>query len=301
MELLEKEKVIFEHLFYDARRSTHKLAKILNMKQPSIHAKIKKLERVGFINRYDSLIMTNALPLIYKMYYASLETKQIKEIQKHVSCFGLQEIFGEYSHQIFAFFKSEDQVQEFENKLPKKHIKQLLTKSHRLGGSLFDINREVENYAPTNSLSKLDKLDVKLIRLMLNGGARTTTVDLAKKLKTTCAIAKYRKKRLIDNGYFLYFVSQPGAAFKSIKIAYHVFFFDEAVDTNLIKSMPRCIIAYSGDKCLTVIQASLSFDDYLEHSNNLIKKLRTHITHMQSFIVNKPIILNRLSDELFEE
>jgi len=300
MELSQNDKIIFEHLFYDARRSTRELAKIMHIKQPSVHARIKKLEEEGFISRYDSLITIQALPLIYKMYYTSLSSEQVQEIVKMPVCFGLQKLFGEFTHQIFCFFKNKKQIKEFERYLPKKRTSQLLTKSHRLGGSIFDVKREPEVYKENTSKIKLDKTDIRLLHKMLIGGAKKTVVDLAKELNTTCAVIKYRKKKLIDNGYFLYFVSQPGEAFKSLKIAYHVFSLNKNFDLNIIKNFPRCVIAYSGDKTLTVIQLSLSFNDYLDYSNKLIQKLELYTKDMKTFFVDKPVILNRLSEELLK-
>lgn len=298
MELTENDKKIFEYLFYDARLSTHQLAKLIGIKQPSVHARIKKLEEEGFISRYDSLLNTDALPLIYKMYYTSLSQEQVQKIIKMPVCFGLQELFGEFSHQIFCFFKNKEQVRVFEDQLPKKRISQLLNHSHRLGGTIFDIKRKPYEYREDVNKISLDKIDIRLLHKMIIGGARKSVVELANELNTTCAVIKYRKKRLIDNGYFLYFVSQPGEAFKSLKIAYHVFSLNQNIDIEEIKGMPRCIIAYSGNNTLTVIQLSLSFNDYLEHSNNLFRKLELYTRGLRSFFVNKPIILNRLSEEL---
>jgi Lrp/AsnC family leucine-responsive transcriptional regulator len=298
MELDEKDKILYEHLFYDARRSSHELAKILRMKQPSVYARIKKLEQEGFISRYDSLITTHTLPLIYKMYYTSLTPLEVKEILEMPQCFGLQELFGEYIHQIFCFFRNNEEVRKFEKNLPKKRISQLLTKSYRLGGSIFDIKRVPEKYFDNEQKIKLDKTDINLLHNMIIGGARKTTVELADELGVNWTVVKYRKKRLIQNGYFLYFIAQPGEAFKSLKIAYHIFSLKENIDIKMIEGMPRCVIAYAGNKTLTVIQLSLTFDDYLKNSNSLIRRLEPHTKKVTTFFVNKPIILNRLSENL---
>ncbi len=301
MELTKNDKILYELLFYDARRSTHELARIIKIKQPSVYARIKKLEQEGFISRYDGLITTHALPLIYKMYYTSLTQTQVKEILKLPEVFGLQEIFGEFTHQIFCFFKNKESVKEFESRLPERRISQLLTRSHRLGGSLFDIKRPPEKYHENEQKIELDKTDVRLLSHMITGGARKTILDLANELNTTCSVIKYRKKRLIQNGYFLYFIAQPGEAFKSLKISYHVFSLTENPDIKTIEGLPRCVIAYAGDKCLTVIQLSLTFDDYLQHSNTLIRKLEPLTKQVRTFFINKPIILNRLSEQMLLE
>lgn len=299
MELSQNDRMLFEHLFYDARRSTRELAKIIGIKQPSVHARIKKLEQQGFISRYDSLVNPQAMPLIYKMYYTTLTSQQVEKIVNMGVCFGLQELFGEFSHQIFCFFRNAKQASEFERMLPKRCISQLLTKSHRLGGTILDIEREPERYHENERRVKLDRLDVRLLRSMIIGGARKTLVELSEELGSTPAVIKYRKKRLVENGYFLYFVAQPGEAFKSIKIAYHVFFLNRLFDFDKLRGLPRCVIAYSGEKCVTVIQLSLSFDDYLKYSDILIRRLEQYTSELHTFFVNKPIILNRLSVNLF--
>ncbi len=298
MELDNKDKILYEYLFYDARRSTRDLARMMKMKQPSVHARIKKLEKEGFINRYDSLLTTDAIPLMYKMYYASLNKEQVHDLLKMPQCYGLQETFGEFTHQIFAFFKNNKQIKEFENKLPKRRISHLLTKTYRLGGSIFDIKRAEEKYPEYTKKLKLDKIDIKLMHSMIIGGARKTIMELANELHTTAPIVKYRKKRLIQHGYFLFFVAQPGEAFKSLKIAYHVFKLNNNFDINIIKGLPRCVAAYVGYKTVTVIQLSLTLDDYLIHSNSLIRKLEPYTNKLRTFFINKPIILNRFPEEL---
>jgi DNA-binding Lrp family transcriptional regulator len=84
---------------------------------------------------------------------------------------------------------------------------------------LFDIKRPPEKYHENEQKIELDKTDVRLLSHMITGGARKTILDLANELNTTCSVIKYRKKRLIQNGYFLYFIAQPGEAFKSLKIS----------------------------------------------------------------------------------
>ena len=183
--------------------------------------------------------------------------------------------------------------------LPERHISQLLTRSHGLGGTIFDIDHEPEKYNENEGRINFDNLDVRLIHSMANGGAKKTLVELSDELGSNPAVIKYRKQQLIKNGYFLYFVAQPGEAFNSMKIAYHVFSLSRDINIEDIKGLPRCVVAYSGSKCVTVIQLSLSFNDYLEYSNILIRRLEPYTTELRTFFVDKPIILNRLSESLF--
>lgn len=299
MRLIDTDKRILEHLFSDARHSTRQIAKALGIKQPSVHARIKKLEREEFIRQYDTLLATHLLPFIHKMYYCSLPREQLERIQRMIFCAGIQEVFGEYTHQLFMFFQNIEQLVAFEKTLPKRRLEQEITKSHRLYGKIFDTKCVPTKYTKREEQLELDPLDIKTMLIYVQGGARKTVTAIAKELGTTMAIVKYRKKKLIDNGYFLSFVAQPGPAFSSIKIAYHVFSLEKDIAISTIAQLPRCIIAYSGDKSLTVIQLSLFFDDYLTHSNALFRTLEPHLRNVQSFIVNRPILLNRYREELF--
>jgi len=153
VELTENDKKLVEHLFYDARRSTRELARIIGIKQPSVHARMKKLEAEGFLSRYDSLITTHMFPFIHKVYYCSLSATEVEAIVAMPSCFILQEVYGQYTHQVSCFFPNEQQRIACEKKLPKKRIEHAMTKSHLLGGTIFDVKREQEAYTRNENIS----------------------------------------------------------------------------------------------------------------------------------------------------
>ncbi len=112
------------------------------------------------------------------MYYVSLNEEQIKNIVRMEICFGLQRLFGEFSHQIFCFFRNKWEIGKFEGMLPERHISQLLTRSHGLGGTIFDIDHEPEKYNENEGQINFDNLDVRLIHSMANGGAKKTLVRI---------------------------------------------------------------------------------------------------------------------------
>lgn len=110
----------------------------------------------------------------------------------------------------------------------------------------------------------------------------------------------YKEELVFENGFFLYCIAQPGEAFISIKIAYHVFHLTENCTIETITKIPRMVIAYKGEKTLTVIQLSLTFNDHLKYSKELFSKLATITNEMQTFFINKPIGLNQFTKELFK-
>ena len=294
------DKLIYENLFYDARVSTRQLAQFIGIKQPSIQARIKKLEEEKFIRKYDALPRLECLPFIHKIYYCSLTDSQIETLIKQPSCTTIQETFNSYSHQVFFYFKDEKELKQVEKLLPQKRVETTNTHSHRLNGTLFDVKQMPMNYKKPKRIS-LDDIDIQLYIKLINGNVRTPITQLAKELDVSATILKYRKKRLIENGYFLYFVAQPGDAFSSMKITYHVFTLSENIHIEKIHAMPRMIGAQSGEKTLTVMQLSLSFEDYLKYSKLLFEKLEPITQEVQTFFIDKPIILNRFSREMFIE
>ena len=299
MRLIETDKRILEHLFSDARHSTHAIAAALRLKQPSVHDRIKRLEQAGFIRQYDTLLATHMLPLIHKMYYCSLRPDSISTLRRLTCCTGIQEIFGEYTHQLFMFYRNEDELRDVEKILPSKRLEQHITLSRRLYGSIFDIPCRPSSFVKREQHLVLEPLDVSIMLQMVQGGARKTLTAIAREIGTTLSIVKYRRKKLIEAGYFLSFIAQPGEAFSSIKIAYHVFSLNGAAPLTLLAKLPRCIVAYAGEQSLTVIQLSLFFDDYLVHSSNLLRTLEGYFCSVQSFIVCRPIFLNRYRAALF--
>jgi DNA-binding Lrp family transcriptional regulator len=299
MELTSNDKKIYEYLFYDARRTTREIARLVGIKQPSVQERIKKMETNGFIRQYDSLINTNMLPFIHKMYYCTLTSEQEKKILSLPQCVGMQLTFNSLTHQLFMFYRNQKELKKIESQLPKVRIEQLITKSHRLGGSIFDFKRQSEKYSIRETPFELDKIDIAILNKLIHGGARRRILDIASELKISVDVVKYRKKKLIDSGYFLYFIAQPGTAFSSIKIIYHVFDLTQDISIDKIASLPRQIIAYSGDKQITVIQVSLDFDEYLKHSAQLFRVLKSITKDVHSFFIDKPVILNKFREELF--
>lgn len=299
MELTERDKKIFEYLFYNAELSTHKLAKLLSMKQPSVHERIKKLESQEFISRYDALPKIESLPFFSKIYYVNLDEKSLEIINKSKNCFSLQELFGEFKHQIVCLFRTKEEIKKFEKLLPKRRVSDIILESNILYGSLFDFKLKIEKQSEQEKSTKLDKIDFKLLNKLLFGGARKTIVELANNLNTSCSVIKYRKEKLKKGKYILSFSAQPGSAFKSIKISYHVFKLDKKISLKNLENFPRCVLAYLGGKTLTVVQLSLSLDDYLFNSEKLIRKLEPYTKDLKTFFIDKPIVLNRLKEDLF--
>jgi DNA-binding Lrp family transcriptional regulator len=297
--LTENDKLILEYLFYDARLSTRDIATRIGIKQSSVHARIKKFEAEGFLRQYDSIPNVSCLPFIHIMYFCSISKELEEMLQIIPQCTGIQHTFDIYSHQIICFFNTESQIQDIEKLLPNNRIAIRITKSVQLGGSIF--KKEIHKHTIKNNERQisLDKLDVKLLNRIIHGGAKLNLSKLALELQTTVAVLKYRKKQLIDNGYFVYFVSQPGPAFTSGKIAYHVFTLTENVSSKKILGLPNQVLAYFGEKQLVVIQFSLTFDDYLQNAKQLFSAIAPITQIVHTVFIDKPIFLNVFSEKLF--
>lgn len=301
MELSYNEKVILENLFYDARLSTRQLANLLKIKQPSVQNIIKKLESKGCIRQYDALLNIHMIPLKHKIYFINLNKDLALEITKLPECIGLLKTYNYFEYCIIIAYKNESFLKDFEKKLSDNKLSFELDKSHRIGNSFFNTKQRIEKYSKNERHFKLDNIDSKILKILINGGARKTLTQIALDLNLSIEVVKYRKKKLIENGYLLYFTAQPGNAFVSLKVIYHSFILNSNFNVDLLKHISGMSIAYTGENTLLVIQVCNSFNDYLMHSEELFQVLKDIVISTNSFFIKEEILLNDYDEKLFYE
>lgn len=294
----EKDQLIIENLFRNARLSSHQLSKIAGITQPAVYNRIKRLEKEGYISRYDSLVNWQALPFIKKIYFCDLKNDEIRSISKRNECFGLIELYGEISHMVWCFFKTKRQMIEFERLLPIKketvEIKNLFT----TGVSLF--NESSKKISPTIKFDKvkLTKKDVKVMHALSEGGARKSLKEISEMTGLNIDQVWYHKKRLIKGGYFEYFIVQPGIE-KFYLIMSTLF-----VKTNKkvrLDNLPRVFNHFDTDKGVGCVFMSKNMKDYLETLDKIYSMLRGDIKEVLLSSNKNYIILNRYPFEFLTE
>lgn len=285
----QKDQRILEHLFQDARLTTKDLAKLAGITQPAAHKRLKRLEREKYIERYDAIVNYQLIPLTKKAYLCNLHTTEINHIKKQKECVMLLESIGPYTHHLVCWFKNVTQQRSFEKFLPKKRKECELTTVFTKGPSLFDLPLQRNRPTYTDKKLELTKADVAIIKAISEGGARKTLLELSNQTGLSIDIIHYRKKRLIQHGYFSYFVAQPGFGALHLTVSYLYITTNKQTFANTARS-PLYATTNNG---IMIAFLSKDIDDF----HKTLDKIYQHYQHDMTesiLLTNKNyILLNR--------
>ncbi|MBW2992090.1 Lrp/AsnC family transcriptional regulator [Candidatus Woesearchaeota archaeon] len=208
----EKDKKILYHLLTNARQPNSVLAKKLRLSREVVDYRIKRLEKLGIIKKYVTLVNTNALG--FEDYYICLETRNTtpereKEIidflKSHDFCKWIAICTGRFDIVFTVAAKNryhfDEIMTEISTFLGRKNLrnyetlgklKQFKTSSLILSDEdPFEIRPKKE---PKKEI-KLDKIDMKILS-NISGNARANVVDISKKVGLTPEAVSYRLKKM---------------------------------------------------------------------------------------------------------
>ena len=157
------------------------------------------------------------------VYLVNVNEEKLKKIKKNLSCVSIYPLFHMYKYMVWCFFETNKERREFESLLPKEHKKIIYNKTAATKGTIFDKETKLHEWKKEYKKYKLSKEDFKILKIMGEGGARDTLLELEKKTGLSIDVIRYRKKKLEKNGYFLRHIIQPGNAFSSFKFIYVIF------------------------------------------------------------------------------
>ncbi|MFT4325961.1 MAG: Lrp/AsnC family transcriptional regulator [Candidatus Woesearchaeota archaeon] len=304
MKLLETDKLILEYLYYDCRLSSNELAKIIGLKQSSVYMRIKKLEESGFIQSYDAVFDWSLFSFSNAMYFCDLSAVQLAKIMKSPFSFTVQKVYGMFDYQIIALFRNSEDKKSFEKMLPDTKVHSAIEDVGGLYGAIFDKTlkqKYLHTYKKGLAIKKFDTDDFTLLRALFGGGARKTLMQLSQETGLSIDTVKYRRKKFYDNHYFWLFFAQPGHAFKSIKLTYHVFNLHKPFPIAILKNKARLRMYTLSETSLVVVQISHSYNDFLIHQKVLFDLVKPYCSDIHSFVVEEPLVLNRLHEAFFSK
>lgn len=127
------DKRILEVLAARSKTSIRRLARILGKPVSTIYDRVKRLEKLGVIEKYT--IKVNAQKIGYQvkaLILVNVDGKHIEEVEKEISrhpnVLTVLDITGEYDVAVIAMFKSIEELDRFIKKLIKNpYIKQTRT------------------------------------------------------------------------------------------------------------------------------------------------------------------------------
>lgn len=220
---LKDRKILFE-LDLNARQSDSEIAKKVGLTRDSVRYRINKLVENGYINYFMTLL--NSMKLGYNWYrtffkFQNLTIEKEKEIieylKKRASWISKVEGLWDVNTGVFVknVYEYRDLINEFLLKYSSfierydvsivtrewsYHRDYLLNKKQKTSKPLlmgFDPQKDYKT-------ETIDETDYKILKTILKN-ARMKTIDIAREIKTTEMVVRYRLKKLIENGIIIGF------------------------------------------------------------------------------------------------
>jgi DNA-binding Lrp family transcriptional regulator len=218
----KKDKKILYQLDLDSRQPINKIAKKVGLSKDIVNYRIKKLESNHYILGYQTIIdfqkighLTIRTRLTLENTTEQTEKEIIDFLKKQKQVFFILELQGT---ELTFGLTTEDitELQTFYDKLELKFKEFITNKKFAIYSELYHFNRGyLENSKEKNTIiltksnvEKIDELDLQILKF-LSKNARTTTLEIATKLKSPATTIAHRIKKLeqkkIILGYRLLF------------------------------------------------------------------------------------------------
>ena len=215
MELDLKDKKILFELDKNSRINLSKLGKKVRLSKEVIFHRINKLVEKGFILRFQTVISTYRLGYqSYKIYFKLQNmTEDVRKnmqnfFMKHALVYWIGNCQGRWDLIIASWAKNIKDFGDLEDEILNKFSNHILEKEVTISRISVQYNRRwfyhdkpepVEmSYGEDLEEIKLDKVDFEILKNIANN-ARIKITELAKKLKVSVTVARYRLKQLEKN------------------------------------------------------------------------------------------------------
>ena len=204
-----KDKKILYHLDLNSRESINQIAKKVGLSKDLVNYRIKRLEKEDYILGYQTIIDFKKLGyLTIRTRITLINTTPQKEkeiidfLVKQNKVFFILELEG--TELTFGLMIKEiEELNDFYKNFEIKFKKFFSEKKFSIYSNLYHFNRNyLGNFKEKNTLmlgfskkEKVDELDLKVLKI-LSKNARTSTVEIATKLKMPATTIAHRIKQL---------------------------------------------------------------------------------------------------------
>lgn len=215
----KKDKIIFEHLLHDCRVPIKYLSKITHLSKPTISYRIKKLEEKGYISKYDAILdhkkFFKKTQVIFIQVKKSKEKEIEKKLLKNKDIASIICLIHEYNYLLMATTDNIDSLKKFLKKVTLKYRTYEIKQIEFFPFSVFEIPikyepKKIKKQIQTIKPLKLDNIDIKIIKVLSDGGARDSILEISRKTKIKPETVLYRFRRFKKENLFPWFVAQPG-------------------------------------------------------------------------------------------
>lgn len=212
---LRDRKILYE-LDLNSRRPNVKIAKKIGLSKDVINYRIKKLEQLGFIRGYYTVIDFSRLGYFsIRVYIKLLDTTLTKEqeildfLVKHKKVFFVAEIDGPFDIAFGTWIKNIYEFEEFYldfKKLFKQYIGKerisVFTKAHHFHRAYITskkIDESEPEYFGSHAIAPHDKIDLEILKL-LSRNARVPVIEISQRLRMPPRTVAFRIKQLEKKG-----------------------------------------------------------------------------------------------------
>lgn len=220
---LKDRKILYE-LDLNARQSENEMAKKIGLSREAVRYRINKLQEKGYINYFMTILNTMKLGFewyrtFFKFQNLTLEKEEeiINWLKKHASWITRIEGIWDLNTGIFCknAYEYRDIINEFllkYNEYILKYDVAIVTRMwHYHRDYLLDKKIKTSKYEMMGfnekdkyEYEKIDETDYKILSVLLKN-ARIKTVDIAREIKSTEIVVRYRIKKLLEKGIILGF------------------------------------------------------------------------------------------------
>jgi len=224
MNLDLKDRKLLYWLDQSSRMTNKELGKKIRLTEQAVGHRMNKLEKTGVIRKYITFV--NTLALGYSHYkvlvrFQNVSPAKEKEILDYlithpkirwvVSCSGHWDV--NFSIMAISPIEFQETYRTIENNygnyIAEKSISILVnspgfSKGHLIGEKSIKIN----HYCSTEKI-EIDELDIRIIK-SISQSSRKTSVELARELKTTSDVVRYRIKKMERSGVISGYTLQIG-------------------------------------------------------------------------------------------
>ena len=288
-----KDRKILYYLDIDSRQSYRSLGKKVGLSKDVVASRVKKLQDLGIINGFYTMIDYFKLGCsVYRFYFSFQNvTNELKEKiidyfikEKHVGT--VISLEGKYDLLVAIVVNTYPQARLFwQNTLKnygKYFSKRVFTPFFQEDAYTYRFLLDGKSNQPTRIYQSfddgervvVDDLDNKLIKLITQN-ARISTIDIAKSLNTTTSVVRYRLKKLIESNLIL----AHRLHIDFTKLGYYIYKLD--IELNRFDEINKII-------------------NFIESNPNLVCTMATigYVDLEVSFLLNNSFQLNQIMGEL---
>jgi DNA-binding Lrp family transcriptional regulator len=290
LDLIDR-KILYE-LDIDARQPISKLAKKLQRKRNTIEYRIKKLQDLGIIKNFVTLLDAEKLGFtVWNVYLQfqdinpEVEQTIIDYLKKSKKVWWVAQTTGKFDFIYSVVIKNIKElyalVREFNSKFSKYILNQEIIAHVEVDifsrGYFLDKPSVGVKWSKSSEKIELDPIDKQILRL-LSTNARISSVDIAQKIKSSPRVVIYRIKQLQKSGIITRFRLQPDInkiGYSFYKVIVYLKNFSEKQDSQLseyCKSLGN-IFHYERKMGSWMLELEMDIENY-EKAHALMKNMK---------------------------